>query len=95
MTRQEHLLTCLSEECSEVIKNVSKALRFGLDDQYLHLGTTNRILIYHEVNDILAIVEMLKDEGIVIIKDQSLIDSKIERVESFIKYAKEHGTITE
>ena len=32
MNREEHLLTILSEECAEVIKDVSKALRFGLDD---------------------------------------------------------------
>jgi len=34
MTREEHLLVITSEECPEVIKEVSKSLRFGLDDYH-------------------------------------------------------------
>lgn len=33
MNATEHLLVCLAEECGEVAKECSKALRFGLDDQ--------------------------------------------------------------
>lgn len=32
MNLQEHLLSCLAEECAEVGQCVSKALRFGLQD---------------------------------------------------------------
>lgn len=33
MNTTKHLLTCLAEESSEIIKDVSKSLRFGLDDR--------------------------------------------------------------
>jgi len=31
--QHEYLLTCLMEECAEVQKAATKALRFGLDDR--------------------------------------------------------------
>jgi hypothetical protein len=32
MTREQHLLTILAEECGEVVQRASKAIRFGLDE---------------------------------------------------------------
>ena len=32
MTREEHLLTIVAEECAEVAQRATKALRFGLTD---------------------------------------------------------------
>ena len=33
MNKVEYFLTCLNKECSEIIKDCSKALRFGLNDK--------------------------------------------------------------
>jgi NTP pyrophosphatase (non-canonical NTP hydrolase) len=58
------LLTILAEECAEVIKAVSKALRFGLADGYPGTLTTNSADIGQEVGDILCVVEKLVERGI-------------------------------
>jgi len=50
MTRVEHLLIKLSEECNEIGKAVSKALLFGLDDGYPNSNRTNLQDIQHEFN---------------------------------------------
>ncbi len=58
------LLTILAEECAEVIKAVSKSLRFGLDNGYPDSNATNRDDIEQEVGDIMAVVERLVDRGV-------------------------------
>ncbi len=63
MNRKEHLLVILSEECSEVIKEVSKALRFGLENGYPGQSKTNQDNIEDELTDVFAVVEMLLDDG--------------------------------
>ena len=37
MSEVEHLLVCLSEECAEIQKAVSKTLRFGEDRNHIDL----------------------------------------------------------
>ena len=97
MNRQEHLLVVLSEECSEVIKDVSKALRFGLDDikpnQTPNLELTNSDKITNELADVFAVVDMLVEEGIIFMPTQSAITEKKYKVEHFIKYAINNGSI--
>ncbi len=63
MTRTEHLLTILAEECSEVAQRVSKALRFGLDEIQPGQPHTNAERINAEMIDLMATLEMLNDEG--------------------------------
>lgn len=70
MTKNEHLLTTLSEECSEVAKCVSKSLRFGLNEvQPGHL-LNNSDRIKEEFLDLVAVYEMCIDAGII---DHSLV----------------------
>ena len=98
MNRTEHLLVVLSEECSEVAKEVSKALRFGLDDCNPNVilaeaDITNSERITKEVADFIGIVEMLYDEGIIkrpILYD---IEEKKKKVEKYLKYAATSGTL--
>lgn len=94
MNRQEHLLTILSEECGEIAKEISKGLRFGLDDHHPTQVGTNAEKINLEYNDLVAVLEMLNDEGILEVKlDRELIKRKKERVEKYLLYAKERGTL--
>lgn len=64
MNRVEYLLTCLQEECGELIQASSKSLRFGLNDRYSDKYPTNKEQIIAEFNDIVAIMRMLKECGI-------------------------------
>lgn len=92
MNLSEHLLTCLSEECVEVSKDIHKALRFGLEDRNVlnPTGPTNRARIIEELNDLFAVVEMLIDEAILPAQweDRKLKEAKQEKVREFVRYAK-------
>ena len=88
MNRKEHLLTILGEECSELHKETCKILRFGLTAK-------NGDNLQAEFNEILALVRMIADEGIVLYKHEHLISAKIEKVEKYLLESKELGTLTE
>ncbi|MDO8357244.1 MAG: hypothetical protein Q7U76_12710 [Nitrospirota bacterium] len=98
MTQQEHLLTCLIEESSEVIKATSKALRFGIHG-YSHAwdstGKFNREQIRAELHDLMGVIEMLHDEVLYILPfDRSLIEAKKIKVLKYIQHARTNGSIT-
>jgi len=94
MTREEHLLVILAEECNEVAQRVSKILRFGLVDPE---GTepnqpyTNKDRLILEINDLLAILEMVFGE-----QDydyQMLKEDKKRKVEKYLELSKKIGTL--
>lgn len=98
MNHAEHLLVCLMEECAEVAKDVSKALRFGIDDTNVlqPFGPTNRQRIAQELNDLMAVVKML--QNITILPEEGLWDeeaqvAKMKKVEQFMNYAKRQGVL--
>jgi NTP pyrophosphatase (non-canonical NTP hydrolase) len=57
-------LGILQEECAEVIQNVSKCRRFGLDNEYLNGAGTQRENLEKEIGDVLAMVDILIDQGV-------------------------------
>lgn len=93
MNRQEHLLLILSEECVEVAHAVSKSLRFGLDD-YWNDKPINKDQISQEMGDLFGIYFMLLKEGFINAPAQSLINDKQIKVEKYLLYSKEKGTLT-
>lgn len=94
MNSVEHLLTCLSEECSEIQQAVAKALRFGLGDGSPITETTNAYDIAKECVDFLAVLEMLESTGVLKkLSTQELIDKKKLKVLSYMEYARERGTL--
>jgi NTP pyrophosphatase (non-canonical NTP hydrolase) len=60
----EEALGILQEECAEVIQNVSKCRRFGLENEYLNGVGTQRENLEKEVGDVLAMIDILIDQGV-------------------------------
>jgi len=108
MNREEHLLTILGEECSELHQELCKALRFGIYEQR-DLPTSNAQRIFKEFNDLMAMVDMVNESAVstsfktsqvtlgvrgLMYRDESLIEKKKEKVEKYLKYSLELGTLT-
>ena len=93
MNRQEHLLTILIEECAEVQKAATKALRFGLRDIKPDGNETNEDDISRELNDVYAMVEMLNYDGLQLHPDVGLRAEKKNRVEKYLLYSEKRGTL--
>lgn len=96
MTRSEHLLACLAEESSEVVKAVTKVLRFGLHGSHLdYCGGMNNIeMVRRELHDLIAVMEMVSDDVWDILPiDRALVEEKKGKVLKFIKYAQSNGDI--
>ena len=98
MTKGDNLLACLAEECFELGKEVTKALRFGLYDKWKE-NPIPHDSIPHEFYDIMGVIEMLYDAGILERptdeKIQELIKRKKERVEYFMEYSKKLNRVEE
>lgn len=97
MNKKEYLLTCLAEECAEVAQACSKALRFGLDDKGPNHTLTNAEHISSELNDVIALVKMLEDAGYMPRPHRHsliAIEEKKIRVQQFMEYAEQRGTLT-
>lgn len=87
MTREELLLTQLSEECAEVIQSVSKCLRFGNKEVY-HKGTlTNAERLSEELDDVIGVFTMLIAEGVLRAPDDESVKAKKAKVEHFMEYS--------
>lgn len=103
MTRTEHLLVIVAEECNEVAQRVTKALRFGLAEIEPGQELTNAQRIMQEVNDFIAVYQMLA--GPVASPTSPLfigspddfmaeIVAKQQKVEKYLAYSQECGTLT-
>ena len=55
----------LQEECAEVIQAVSKISRFGIDNLKPGKEKTNRDHLEEELGDMMAMITILVDKGIV------------------------------
>lgn len=100
MTRNEHLIVIAMEECAEVAQRISKAGRFGMsqiqqdadDKPEENPGRlSNRARIVDELNDLMAILEML---GISMLDiDGRKMYAKREKVERYLKRSADCGTL--
>ena len=97
MTRLEHLLTILAEECIETGQRATKALRFTMEEVQPGQELSNAERLIYEFNDIVAMMELLRDEGYLgagkTIFDIEAINKKKAKVEQFLQYSKELGTL--
>ena len=53
------ILDILQEECAEVVQAVSKCRRFGIDEQNLKTGRTQREELVQELGDVSLLIELL------------------------------------
>ncbi|VVB51781.1 Uncharacterised protein [uncultured archaeon] len=94
MNAEDYLLSCLSEECGEVVQLVGKSHRFGLDDFYV-AGPTNRQKLAQEINDIIAVAEMLTEFGVDLpgVFDREAQQAKKNKVYKYMAYSRERGRL--
>ena len=57
-------LGILQEECAEVIVEVSKCNRFGIDSLHDKTGLTHNTMLEMEVGDVLALIDVLIEQGV-------------------------------
>lgn len=90
MNSTEHLLAILAEESAEIAQRATKALRFGLEEVQPGHVLNNRDRILKELHDLWAVVEMLD----LCVVSRDAIERKKAKVEYFLKYSQECGTLT-
>lgn len=89
MTKTQHLLTILAEECAEVAQRASKAIRFGLHEVQPGQPDDNQFRLEVELADLLATAETL---GLQVREAHKA--AKKEKLAKYMEYAKEMGTWT-
>jgi NTP pyrophosphatase (non-canonical NTP hydrolase) len=86
MNDKEHeVMNILSEECAEVVVAVSKCHRFGMDNYKPGKPKTNREHLEEEIGDLLAMVDIMLDKGIV--TADNLEAAKIAKIEKLKKWS--------
>ena len=63
--KTQEALDILQEECAELIVEISKCRRFGLDNTYGEDKETNRTRLTKEVGDLMCMIQLLQESGIV------------------------------
>lgn len=82
--KHEEILVITQEECAEVIQEISKCFRFGLDSMHKS-GVKHREVLLQEVGDLLCMIDLLLAEGIV---DQNGVEqAKFNKKEKLKKYS--------
>ncbi len=85
--RQKEYLLLLAEECSEVIKVVTKTFRFGIDSKnpFIPDSPTNKEELIQEIGDVMALVELLKDSALEL-SEEALQEAKRKKLEKIHKW---------
>ena len=95
MTREEHLLTIVAEECNEVAQRANKALRFSLEEKEPGQEFSNRERLFQEVGDLIAVLRMLFPEDFDHIPFTEWQKKKQEKVEKYLEYSEFLGTVND
>lgn len=80
--KQREVMYITQEECAEVTQAISKILRFGFDTRYPVDGLNNREKLTEEVGDLVAMMRLLIDFGII---DYDLMEKAAEAKMSKLK----------
>jgi NTP pyrophosphatase (non-canonical NTP hydrolase) len=87
--KTQEALIILQEECAEVIQAASKIYRFGLDNAHKS-GTTQRANLEMEIGDMLALVDILIEQGVVDLNN--LTTAKLNKIEKLKIWSKLYET---
>ena len=63
-SKQREILIITQEEAAEVIQEISKVFRFGIDDSHRD-GMTHRRRLTTEVGDLLAMIDLMVDARLI------------------------------
>lgn len=96
MTKNQHLLVKVSEECAEISQVACKAIIFGPKNHAPgDYDTDNANDIITEYYQLTAIIEMLQEEKVLPIYDEEKINDiksdKKSRIKSWMKYSDKLG----
>ena len=76
----KEILLITQEECAEVTQAISKVFRFGFDS--IHKGQTNRERLEEEVGDLMCMIDLLIDNGVV--SESAVMAAKNEKLEKLL-----------
>ena len=103
MTREQHLLACIAEECSEVQKEIMKIFRFGMvkpgDTKHTTLKgrevPPNYESLRNEIIDLLGVINMFGEEHTDLFTEEAAerIMLKGQKVLAYMDYARELGQL--
>lgn len=72
----QEILLITQEECAEVTQAISKVFRFGMEDT--HKGETNREHLEEELGDLMCMIDLLIDSGMV--SESAVMTAKAEKL---------------
>ena len=58
-------LGILQEECAEVIVEVSKCRRFGIDSEHYKTKEKHKDMLAQEIGDVMCMVDILVEQGVI------------------------------
>lgn len=94
MKNWQYLLLKLTEECNEVGQMASKNMHFGREECQFVDGESNRERLHGELNDILAIIELLnEEEGFDFKPNPDKIAHKKAKVKHYREYSRSLGLV--
>jgi|Laugresu1bdmlbsd_1035121.scaffolds.fasta_scaffold05958_4 NTP pyrophosphatase (non-canonical NTP hydrolase) len=77
------ILLIAQEECAEVTQAISKVFRFGMDYEYN--GETNREHLEEEIGDLMCMIDLLIDNGIV--SESAVMTAKNEKLNKLLTWS--------
>ena len=84
--KTQEILDILQEECAEVIQNISKCRRFGLDNVYLKGTGTQREQLVQEIGDVMLLIDLLKAHNL--FTDAELQQAMVQKGTKLAKWSK-------
>ena len=79
--KEREILVITQEECAEVIQEISKIFRFGIDEQHRE-GMPHREKLETEVGDLLAMIDLMFEHKMI---DVEKIQEAIQRKKDKLK----------